>query len=157
RGLSVTDQRHRFAFSWIYEPRFFHRDRPVLKVIFNDWKLSGVVTIGSGRPVNAHTTGEANRDGNDGNDRLPGVRRNSAIGPDYATTDMRLTRLLKGTERWKVHLVAESFNLFNRDNKRVDSTDDGFLSSAANFVTTDTLINNHRYPAQFRLSSGFLN
>ena len=156
RGLSVTDQRHRFAFSWIYEPRFFHRDRPVLKAIFNDWKISGVVTIGSGRPVNAHTTGDANRDGNDGNDRLPGARRNSAIGPDYATTDMRLTRLIKGTERWKFHLVAESFNLFNRDNKRVDTTDDGFLSSAANFATTDSQINNHRYPAQFRLNNGFL-
>ena len=156
RALSVTDQRHRFSFSWIYEPRPFHRDHPVLKAIFNDWKLSGVVTIGSGRPVNAHTTGDANRDGNDGNDRLPGVSRNSATGPDYATTDMRITRLLKGTERWKVHVVVESFNLLNRDNKRVDTTDDGFLSSAASFVQTDTRINNHRYPAQFRLNSGFL-
>lgn len=156
RALSVTDQRHRFSFSWIYEAKPFHRDRPVLKAMFNDWKLSGVVTIGSGRPVNAHTTGDANRDGNDGNDRLPGVSRNSAIGPDYATTDLRITRLLKGTERWKLHLVAESFNLFNRDNKRVQTTDDGSLSAAAGFVQTDTLVNNHRYPAQFRLSSGFL-
>lgn len=156
RGLSVTDQRHRFSFSWIYEPKFFHRDRPVLKAIFNDWKISGVVTIGSGRPVNAHTTGDANRDGNDANDRLPGVSRNSATGPDYATTDMRLTRLIKGTERWKVHLLVESFNLLNRDNQQVDVNDDGFLSSASNFVTADTLVNNHRYPAQFRLSEGFL-
>ena len=156
RGLSVTDQRHRFAFSWIYEPRFFHRDRPVMKTIFNDWKISGVVTIGSGRPVNAHTTGDANRDGNDGNDRLPGVSRNSATGPDYATTDMRLSRLIKGTERWKVHVLVEAFNILNRDNQRVDVTDDGFLSSAADFVATDTLVSNHRYPAQFRLSGGFL-
>jgi hypothetical protein len=128
----------------------------VLKAIFNDWKLSGVVTIGSGRPVNAHTTGDANRDGNDGNDRLPGQRRNSGTGPEYSTTDLRLARLIKGTERWKVHFLLESFNLFNRDNKRVDVNDDGFLSSAANFVSQDTLVNNHRYPAQFRLSNGFL-
>ncbi|HEU5402731.1 MAG TPA: hypothetical protein VFU86_15325, partial [Terriglobales bacterium] len=113
-------------------------------------------TIGSGRPVNAHVTGDANRDGNDSNDRLPGVRRNSATGPDYATTDLRLSRTLKSTERWKLSLLVESFNVFNRDNKRVDTTDDSFQSAAASFVLQDTTINNHRYPAQFRLSNGFL-
>ena len=156
RGLSSTDQRQRLAVSWVYEPRFFHRDRPVLKAIFNNWKLSSVTTIGSGRPVNAHVAGDANRDGNDANDRLPGVSRNSAIGPDYATTDLRLSRLLKTTERWKLSLLVESFNVFNRDNKRVDTTDDGFQSAAADFVLQDTTINNHRYPAQFRLNNGFL-
>jgi hypothetical protein len=156
RGLSTTDQRHRFGVSWVYEPRFFHRDQPVLKALFNNWKLSSVTTIGSGRPVNAHVTGDANRDGNDTNDRLPGVSRNSAIGPDYATTDFRLSRLLKATERWKVTLLVESFNVLNRDNKRVDTTDDGFQSAAANFVVQDTTVNNHRYPAQFRTSNGFL-
>ncbi|HEU5404298.1 MAG TPA: TonB-dependent receptor, partial [Terriglobales bacterium] len=48
RGLSSTDQRQRLSVSWVYEPRFFHRDRPVLKTIFNNWKLSSVTTIGSG-------------------------------------------------------------------------------------------------------------
>jgi hypothetical protein len=156
RGLSSTDQRHRLAVSWVYEPRFFHRDQPVLKAIFNNWKLSSVTTIGSGRPVNARVTGDANRDGNDTNDRLPGTSRNSSIGPDYATTDFRLNRLLKATERWRLSLLVESFNAFNRDNKRVDTTDDGFQSAAANFVVQDTTVNNKRYPAQFRLSNGFL-
>ena len=78
------------------------------------------------------------------------------MGPDYATTDLRLTRRLKATERWSLNLLVESFNVFNRDNKRVDVNDDGFLSSAGNFVLGDTTVNNHRYPAQFRLSSGFL-
>ena len=156
RGLSSTDQRHRLAVSWVYEPRFFHRDRPVLKAIFNNWKISSVTTIGSGRPVNARVTGDANRDGNDSNDRLPGVSRNSSTGPDYATVDLRLSRLLKAAERWKLSLLVESFNVLNRDNKRVDTTDDGFQSAAANFVVQDTTINNHRYPAQFRLSNGFL-
>ena len=48
--------------------------------------------IGSGRPVSATVTGDANQDGNNTNDRLPGVSRDSLVGPDYATTDMRLTR-----------------------------------------------------------------
>ncbi len=79
-----------------------------------------------------------------------------SIGLDYATTDLRLSRLLKTTERWKLSLLLESFNVFNRDNKRVDTTDDGFQSAAANFVVQDTTVNNHPYPAQFRLSNGFL-
>jgi hypothetical protein len=156
RGLSTTDQRQRLAVSWVYEPKLFHRDRPVLRAMFNGWKLSGITTVGSGRPVNAHVVGDSNRDGNDGNDRLPGARRNSAVGPDYSTTDVRLTRRLKATERWSLNLLVESFNVFNRENKRVDVTDDGFLSAAASFVLQDTAVNNHRYPAQFRTSNGFL-
>ena len=39
---------------------------------FNDWKASGVFTYGSGRPVSATVTGDANQDGNNSNDRLPG-------------------------------------------------------------------------------------
>ena len=32
--------------------------------LFNNWKSSGVVTIGSGRPISATVTGDANQDGN---------------------------------------------------------------------------------------------
>ena len=83
-------------------------------------------TYGSGRPVSATVTGDANQDGNNNNDRLPGVSRNSLLGPDYATTDMRLTRRLYAGDRVKLELMAESFNLLNRDNQRVQITQDGF-------------------------------
>ena len=33
RGRSVTDQRHRVAVSWIWEPAFFHADRPLAKAL----------------------------------------------------------------------------------------------------------------------------
>jgi hypothetical protein len=49
-GPSVTDQRNRFVFSAIDEPQPFGRDHAVLARIFNDRKLSGALTIGSGRP-----------------------------------------------------------------------------------------------------------
>ena len=62
RGPSVTDQRHRFAFSWIVDPRPFSRSHAFLGRIFNDWKMSGVVTIGSGRPVDAKVFGDPNQD-----------------------------------------------------------------------------------------------
>ncbi|MGH9580971.1 MAG: TonB-dependent receptor, partial [Terriglobales bacterium] len=131
RGRSVTDQRHRFVASWIWEPKPFHQDQPTLRLLFNDWKFSGVVTAGSGRPVNARVTGDANRDDNTLNDRLPGARRNAFTGPDYMTVDLRLARRLPLRGRFKLEVLMEAFNTFNRANQRVDLSDDGFLSSAA--------------------------
>ncbi len=81
-----------------------------LSALFNDWKLSGVVTIGSGRPVDARVFGDPNQDGNTSNDRLPGYGRNAFLGPEYATTDLRLTRRLYVRPRLKLELVAEAFN-----------------------------------------------
>jgi hypothetical protein len=75
RAASVTDQRHRFVVSWIGEPRPFHRGQEFLGRIFNDWRFSGVTTVGSGRPVNARVLGDPNQDRNDLNDRLPGYGR----------------------------------------------------------------------------------
>ncbi len=46
RGLSVTDQRHRFVAAWTAEPQPFHQDHSNLKLLFNDWRFSGVVTSG---------------------------------------------------------------------------------------------------------------
>ena len=107
RGPSVTDQRHRLALSWVAEPRPFHRGHDWLGHFFNDWKASGVTTVGSGRPVNATVSGDPNQDGNDSNDRLPGVRRNSFVGPGYATTDVRLSRRLYFGARLKLEIIGE--------------------------------------------------
>jgi hypothetical protein len=116
--------------SVIEEPKLFGRDHAVLSRIFNDWKLSGVLTIGSGRPVDAKVFGDPNQDGNTSNDRLPGYGRSAFLGPDYGTTDVRITRRLYLRPRYKLELVAEAFNALNRDNQRVTITDDGFTSTA---------------------------
>jgi hypothetical protein len=155
RGSSVTDQRHRLALSCIAEPHPFHREHPWLGKVFNGWKFSNVVTIGSGRPVNARIFGDPNQDGNDYNDRLPGQGRNAFLGPDYATTDMRVTRRLFVRDRMKLDLVVESFNLFNRDNLRVNLTDDSFQNTAGQFVYMDQKIGVNYYPAQYRVPANF--
>ncbi len=156
RGRSVTDQRHRFVLSWVVEPKPFHREHPMFKLLLNDWRIGGVVTLGSGRPINARVLGDANRDGNTANDRLPGFRRNAFTGPDYATTDLRLTRRFPIGDRLRLELVAESFNLFNRANKRVEIGDDGFENSAAIFVAERRTVGGRRYPAHYRRLGGFL-
>jgi len=114
------------------------------------------VTLGSGRPVSAHVLGDANRDGNDSNDRLPGYRRNSFTGPNYATTNLRVTRRFYLSQRLQLETIGEAFNVFNRANRRVDITDDGFLSSAADFVPQTTSLPSGQYPGYYRLRPSFL-
>ena len=156
KGPSVTDQRHRFVFSTVIAPKPFHRDHEWMGGLFNNWKVAGVLTIGSGRPVSATVTGDANQDGNNTNDRLPGVSRDSLVGPDYATTDLRLTRRFQIGERLKLELIAESFNLLNRDNQRVQITQDGFITNSAQFVETSNLTGINYFPAKYRVPTSFL-
>jgi hypothetical protein len=126
------------------------RQHAFLAKFFDDWKLSGVVTIGSGRPVDARVFGDPNQDGNTSNDRLPGYGRNAFLGPDYATTDLRLTRRLYVTPRVKLELMAEAFNALNRDNRRVEITDDGFTSTSTDFAQIDKTIGINHFPAYHR-------
>ncbi|MGZ4787810.1 MAG: TonB-dependent receptor domain-containing protein [Terriglobales bacterium] len=156
RALSSIDQRNRFVGAFTWGPRPFHRDQPFLCALFNDWRMSSLVTYGSGRPVNAQITGDANADGNTVNDRLPGYRRNAFTGPDYKTTDLRLSRIIRFTEGFRLELIAEAFNLFNRDNQRFDINDDGFSTTAANFVPTTTTVSSRQYPAHYQVVNGFL-
>jgi Carboxypeptidase regulatory-like domain/TonB dependent receptor len=150
RGPSATDQRHRFVLSAIEAPTPFGRDHALLSKLFNDWKIAGVLTIGSGRPVDAKVFGDPNRDGNSFNDRLPGYGRNAFLGPDYATTDLRLTRRLYLRPRLKLELVAEAFNALNRDNQRVRITDDGFTNTATDFIQLDKTIGIRYFPAYYQ-------
>jgi hypothetical protein len=89
------------------------------------------------------------------NDGLPGEARDSLLGPDYATTDLRLTRRIYAGDRVKLELMAESFNLLNRDNKRVQITQDGFVSNAAQFVQTDKAIGINIFPANIACPPAF--
>jgi outer membrane receptor protein involved in Fe transport len=150
RGSSVTDQRHRFMLSAIEDLKPFGREHALLARICSDWKLSGVLTIGSGRPVDAKVFGDPNRDGNSSNDRLPGYRRNAFLGPDHATADLRLTRRLYLRSNLKLELMAEAFNALNRENKRVFISDDGFTSTATDFVQLDKTIGINHFPAYYQ-------
>jgi hypothetical protein len=156
RGPSVTDQRSRLVAALSAELHPFHRGHELLGRFFNDWKVSSVFNYGSGRPFNATVAGDPNQDGNSLNDRLPGYSRNAFTGPDYATADMRLTRTIRFGERYKLNLVAESFNLFNRDNQRVAITSNGMVASATTFVQNSVNANIAPYPGYYRLPTNFL-
>jgi len=155
-GRSVTDQRHRVVASAIYELNPFDRSHETLRHWFNHWKLAWIMTAGSGRPLNATIAGDPNQDGNTSNDRLPGAPRNSYMGPNYASNDVRLSRHFLIREHVKLELMAESFNLFNRDNKRVTITDSGFTNSAGEFVLGEMKVSGITYPGYYTSNSSFL-
>jgi hypothetical protein len=85
KGPCVTDQRHRFAFFYVFAPWPFHRDHEWLARMFNNWKTSGVVTFGSGRPISANRDRRRQPGWQFHQRPAPGVSRNSLVGPDYAT------------------------------------------------------------------------
>ena len=156
RSVSAVDQRHRFVTAWVWEPKFFDREHPTLKKLLNDWTVAGTVTYGSGRPFNARILSDPNRDTNSNNDRLPGLPRNAFYGPDYLTTDIRLTRRLYLRDRLTVDLLAESFNLMNRRNDSMTFSENDFQNSAGSFVFGRNVQGGVAYPAQYEVRNDFL-
>jgi len=156
RGLSVADQRNRLVLALSAEPRPFHRGHELLRRFFNDWRISSVINYGSGRPVNATVSGDPNQDGNGLNDRLPGYSRNAFTGPDYATTDLRISKMIRFHERYKLNFPAESFNLLNRDNQRVTITSNGMIANESTFSQSDVTANMAPYPGYYQLPNNFM-
>ena len=109
-GPSVNDQRNRFVAAWVTDPKF-RFGNGTLNALANHWKLSSVITAGSGRPLNATIAGDPNADEDIYNDRLPGFSRNAFVGPNYFSTDMRVTRTIRCGEHVVWNLIGESFNL----------------------------------------------
>jgi hypothetical protein len=156
RGPSVTDQRHRLSVSWITEPRPFDAGRGLLASVFDHWKMSGVWTYGTGRPAQARVDGDPNQDGNTSNDRLAGFGNNAFIGPDYATMNLRVGRKINLGGPFRLEITSESFNLFNRDNKKLGISDNGFWNSAGQFVGYTKRAGNTYYPAYYQQPTSFM-
>jgi outer membrane receptor protein involved in Fe transport len=116
-GAADTDLRHRFVFSPVYEwGRFNRSDNAVIRALLSDYTLSGIVQLQSGFAYSAFVSGDPNRDGNTANDRLPGTERNSFYTPATYQFDARITRSIRTSEKTRLRLILEGFNIFNRAN-----------------------------------------
>ncbi|HZE82280.1 MAG TPA: TonB-dependent receptor, partial [Candidatus Polarisedimenticolia bacterium] len=109
RGLSTFDQRHKFVIAAVLESPWKNR-------ILAGFQVAPIVRYNSEHPFNLLAGTNVNNDRHSTNDRPPGAGRNTGIGPDYVTFDMRLSRAFKLTEKANVQLMAEGFNIFNRTN-----------------------------------------
>ena len=110
RSLSDFDERHKLVVAAIVESPW--RNSRVL----SGFELSPIIAYNSGHPFNLLAGADVNGDNHFTNDRPPGAPRNSGLGPNYATFDMRLARTIKVGEHLALRFTAEGFNLTNRTN-----------------------------------------
>ena len=148
RARSTFDIRKRFVTTFIWQPEgTFDLAQGAQKKILGGWTFAGALTLQDGRPVTpllsgflsssgtrAIDTGSSN--GSGGTFRAPFLGRNSFEGFGFANMDFRIARSISIGERYRVELIAESFNIFNRTNFiTVDDTAFTLLSSAMNVPT----------------------
>ena len=110
RADSNQDARHRFVANFVAEtPKEWG---PLLR----NTQFSSIVTLQSGRPFTLFVGFDANNDGNPVTDRVSGVGRNTYRGDSLQSFDVRLARFIPLTERVRLNLALDVFNIFNRAN-----------------------------------------
>jgi len=131
QGYSDYDQRQRLIVSTLYAPSF-KVDNSILNYIVNGFGISAIVTIASPMPVNGlmssstpptvngfsgidgGATGGVSLNAGTSAGRIPFITKNFYRGAtQIRDVDLRITRDLKITERMKIQLIGEAFNLFN--------------------------------------------
>ena len=136
RGDGSLDQRQRLVINWIYSPVFTSSNSIVARFLINNWQLADITTIGTGQPVTAtvsvtnalttaqlrqlgfpsalaYTGGSGTLNGFGGSNRVPFLAPNTLRLPDSYRTDVRLTKILPFSERYRTTLNFEVFNLTN--------------------------------------------
>jgi hypothetical protein len=143
-GLSDLDIRRRFIFTMYWEMPFANwTQNDTMKRVVGGWALSSIWRVQDGQPVTAImdstpscafdgglTCGLVSNFGSADNGRVPFIERNSLYTMPYIfTTDLRVGRRFKITERASVEFLWEAFNLFNRTNVFGVDNDAFFLNS----------------------------
>jgi hypothetical protein len=117
RGLSDNDQRHRLTLSGTFNtPQTI--ENKFVRSIFSGFQASYILTYATKLPFNILLGSDRNGDTNN-NDRPIGIARNTGKGFAFTSFDLRLSRKFNLSERIKLELLAEGFNLLNRANYSV--------------------------------------
>jgi hypothetical protein len=153
-GPSNFDIPHRFVVSAVWNPTFKGSigESAVGRAIFNGWTIAPIVSISSGRPYSAETSGNAAQSGTPPRNaigsgvfgsgttfaRFPLFGRNSFRFPSTQNIDLRLSRRFRLAESVNLEVLGEVFNLFNKVNvtdlgRRYYSISGTSLNRDANF------------------------
>ncbi len=137
RSDSLFDQRHRFVFSGVVVSPDSWRTASGFRRVLSDFIIAPIFEASSGRPFNILTGFDTNNDQTEQTDRpnvaadgklvIPpaftsgNLGRNRGITHGYASLDLRITRQVRFTEKVRLQIIAEGFNLFNRFNEAAAS------------------------------------
>ncbi|MBI1749894.1 MAG: TonB-dependent receptor [Acidobacteria bacterium] len=116
RGPGDNDQRQRIVLSGVWDLNYANGLSPVGKAFLGGWEVSFIVTAQSGQPYSGAVGADLNTDGNSRSDRTPGQARNFFLLPNTVSVDPRITKNIHLSERWKIQLFGEAFNVFNHAN-----------------------------------------
>jgi hypothetical protein len=124
KGTGQLDQRHRFVSTFVSRPTFVKSDNVFVKNVINNWELTGLLTLASRRPTfetissslstsnfPGAFTGTLN--GLGGDNRVPFLQNNPLFIDPITRFDARLTKNILFTERLRMALSFEVFNLTN--------------------------------------------
>ncbi len=125
-ALSDLDQRHRFVGTAVWMPSFKKIPNKAARLALDGWVTSTIVTMSTGQPVTPYLTGTPSplNGGVTGAVAYAGatagragwIERNAFTSPGFHNVDFRLGRQFSFTERLKLSLIGEAFNLFNHTN-----------------------------------------
>ncbi len=127
RALSRQDVRHRFVLNGLFDLPFGDEEEKgggagsgrdtLIGNILGHIEIAPIVTLSSGRPVNATTGADEEH-----NRVFPlasrplGFARNGLRTPRFVNFDLRVLKYFPFGERRKLDLVVEAFNVFNHPN-----------------------------------------
>jgi hypothetical protein len=148
RADSLFDQRHRFVFSAVIASPSSWNTGGGFNRFLSNFTVAPIFEISSGRPFNILSNQDTNNDQSNQTDRptvltdgtlcVPGttgcaplitngqftsgsLARNMGTTHRYMALDLRLAKLVPLGETFRLELIAEGFNLFNRFNEAAAS------------------------------------
>ncbi len=157
RALSLQNVRNRFVVSGVFELPFGDEEGKdkgekdnLLKEIFSNIEIAPIITLSSGRPVNALTGTDEERSRAFPLASHPlGFSRNALRTPNFFNTDLRIVKYVPLSEKAKIDFAFEFFNLFNKPNVAAVNQFYGSGTTPLPTFRTPVLFNS---PRQFRFS-----
>ncbi len=143
-ALSDLDQRNRFTMSGYYVPPFHRITNRTLRTVLDGFQFSGILSLYDGRPYSGSVSGSPSPAGRaagllglGGSSRVPWVGRNTFTNPGGATVDARVAREFAFSERMRLQLIFEGFNVLNRINVTGITTTQYNIRTLTLFPRTD--------------------
>lgn len=117
RASGNDDMRHRLVVNGVWQIGYARNlHNRYVKALADGWEVSGIFTGQSGLPYSALVNADLNGDENSRSERAPGFGRNTFNMPAIYSLDPRVTRNIKISERAKLQLIAEAFDVLNHSN-----------------------------------------
>ncbi|HJT87202.1 MAG TPA: TonB-dependent receptor [Bryobacteraceae bacterium] len=144
-GRSDLDQRQRFVGSVVWAPSAKQVSNMLARQLLDSWALSTIVNLSTGQPVTpllsgfpsggadgGLTGGVVSNGGVSNSGRAAWLPRAYFDGPNFQNVDFRLARRFAITERLRLQLLGEAFNLFNHTNiDRLNTTAYNYVAAGS--------------------------